>query len=65
MPAVAGEAGAVRVLVVPDAVADEGDRLRFEQLIPGERMLAAIAAALDERRLIGTRLVVQPPTTRA
>ncbi|MDH6121445.1 putative baseplate assembly protein [Kitasatospora sp. GAS204B] len=61
VPAVAGEAGAVRVLVVPDAVADEGDRLRFEQLIPGERMLAAIAAALDERRLIGTRLVVQPP----
>ncbi|MDH6709021.1 putative phage baseplate assembly protein [Kitasatospora sp. MAA19] len=60
-PAVAGEAGAVRVLVVPDAVADEGDRLRFEQLIPGEQMLSAIAAALDERRLVGTRLVVQPP----
>ncbi|TQF06769.1 putative baseplate assembly protein [Kitasatospora acidiphila] len=61
VPAVAGEAGAVRVLVVPDAVADEGDRLRFEQLIPAEQMLAAIAQALDERRLIGTRLVVQPP----
>ncbi|GAA1879415.1 putative baseplate assembly protein [Streptantibioticus ferralitis] len=61
VPAVAGEAGAVRVLVVPDAVADEDDRLRFEQLIPGEQMLSAIAAALDERRLIGTRLVVQPP----
>ncbi|MFJ3219209.1 putative baseplate assembly protein [Kitasatospora sp. NPDC086801] len=60
-PAVAGEAGAVRVLVVPDAVADEGDRLRFEQLIPGEQVLSAIAAALDERRLVGTRLVVQPP----
>jgi predicted phage baseplate assembly protein len=61
VPAVAGEAGAVRVLVVPDAVADEGDRLRFEQLIPAEQMLAAISQALDERRLIGTRLVVQPP----
>jgi predicted phage baseplate assembly protein len=61
VPAVAGEAGAVRVLVVPDAVADEGDRLRFEQLIPAEQMLAAIAEALDERRLIGTRLAVQPP----
>ncbi|MFD7832280.1 putative baseplate assembly protein, partial [Kitasatospora sp. NPDC059803] len=60
-PAVAGEAGAVRVLVVPDAVADEGDRLRFEQLIPGEQVLSAIATALDERRLVGTRLVVQPP----
>jgi predicted phage baseplate assembly protein len=61
VPAVAAEAGAVRVLVVPDAVADEGDRLRFEQLIPTEQMLATIARALDERRLIGTRLMVQPP----
>ncbi|MFF9066514.1 putative baseplate assembly protein [Streptomyces sp. NPDC014891] len=58
----ADTAGAVRVLVVPDAVADEGDdRLRFEQLIPGEQVLAAITASLDERRLIGTRLVVEPP----
>ncbi|MEW2546289.1 putative baseplate assembly protein [Streptomyces sp. NPDC047002] len=58
----ADEPGAVRVLVVPDAVADEGDdRLRFEQLIPSDQVLAAIAAALDERRLIGTRLVVEPP----
>lgn len=62
LPAAAGEAGAVRVLVVPDAVADDGDRLRFEQLIPPDRMLADIAARLDERRLIGTRLVVEPPS---
>ncbi|MFF4520225.1 putative baseplate assembly protein [Streptomyces bluensis] len=55
-------AGAVRVLVVPDAVADEGDdRLRFEQLIPSDQVLEAITADLDERRLIGTRLVVEPP----
>ncbi|MEV5885795.1 putative baseplate assembly protein [Streptomyces sp. NPDC052020] len=53
--------GAVRVLVVPDAVPDEGDRLRFEQLIPSDRVLQAITACLDERRLIGTRLVVEPP----
>ncbi|MEU7727593.1 putative baseplate assembly protein [Streptomyces sp. NPDC040724] len=54
--------GAVRVLVVPDAVADEGDgRLRFEQLIPSDQMLTAITTTLDERRLIGTRLVVEPP----
>ncbi|MDO0928886.1 putative baseplate assembly protein [Streptomyces sp. TG1A-8] len=57
----ADEAGAVRVLVVPDAVADDGDRLRFEQLIPSDQVLAAITASLDERRLIGTRLVVEPP----
>ncbi|MBD0742325.1 putative baseplate assembly protein [Streptomyces sp. CBMA152] len=61
VPATAAEAGAVRVLVVPDAVADEGDRLRFEQLIPSEQVLRAIATQLDERRLIGTRLVVEPP----
>ncbi|MYX77219.1 putative baseplate assembly protein [Streptomyces sp. SID3915] len=61
LPAAAGEPGAVRVLVVPDAVADEGDRLRFEQLIPSDQVLAAIAGRLDERRLVGTRLVVEPP----
>ncbi|ARZ72322.1 baseplate J family protein [Streptomyces albireticuli] len=61
LPAVAGEGGAVRVLIVPDAVADEGDRLRFEQLIPSEQVLSAITARLDERRLLGTRLVVEPP----
>lgn len=53
--------GAVRVLVVPDAVADTGDRLRFEQLIPSDQVLTAITESLDERRLIGTRLVVEPP----
>jgi predicted phage baseplate assembly protein len=54
--------GATRVLVVPDAVADEGDdRLRFEQLIPSDQVLRAITASLDERRLIGARLVVEPP----
>lgn len=31
LPAVAGEGGAVRVLVVPDAVADEDGQLRFER----------------------------------
>jgi predicted phage baseplate assembly protein len=56
-----GGPGAVRVLVVPDAVADEGDRLRFEQLIPSDQVLGAITTTLDERRLIGTRLVVEPP----
>ncbi|MEU1710431.1 putative baseplate assembly protein [Streptomyces sp. NPDC005706] len=62
LPAAEGGAGAVRVLVVPDAVADEGDdRLRFEQLIPSDQVLEAITASLDERRLIGTRLVVEPP----
>lgn len=61
LPAVAGEGGAVRVLVVPDAVPDEGGRLRFEQLIPPDSVLAAVSGRLDERRLVGTRLIVEPP----
>jgi predicted phage baseplate assembly protein len=55
------EPGAVRVLVVPETVADEGDRLRFEQLIPSDALLSAITERLSERALIGTRLVVEPP----
>jgi predicted phage baseplate assembly protein len=55
------EPGAVRVLVVPEAVADDADRLRFEQLIPSDALLSAITEQLSERKLIGTRLVVEPP----
>ncbi|MEJ3746411.1 putative baseplate assembly protein [Actinomycetes bacterium KLBMP 9797] len=55
------DAGGVRVLVVPAASADEGDRLRFEQLVPSDDMLATIAGHLDERRPLGARLVVEPP----
>ncbi|MFI9100893.1 putative baseplate assembly protein [Streptomyces fildesensis] len=54
-------AHAVRVLVVPQAVTDPGGRLRFEQLVPGDALLARITRYLDERRLIGTRLAVGPP----
>ncbi|OLF09766.1 putative baseplate assembly protein [Actinophytocola xinjiangensis] len=55
------EPGGARVLVVPDAVADTGDRLRFEQLEPAPEVLATVAEQLDRRRLLGTRLVVEPP----
>jgi predicted phage baseplate assembly protein len=54
-------AGAVRVLVVPQAVADVGGRLRFEQLVPGDDLLDRVTRYLDERRPIGTRLAVGPP----
>jgi predicted phage baseplate assembly protein len=53
--------GAVRLLVVPQAVPDVGGFLRFEQLVPGDELLSRIAAYLDERRPIGTRLAVGPP----
>jgi predicted phage baseplate assembly protein len=52
---------AVRVLVVPQAVPDEGGRLRFEQLVPGDELLARITDYLEDRRPLGVRLSVGPP----
>ena len=57
------EAGGVRVLVVPAAEAEAG-RLRFEQLVPSEETLARVAARLDETRVVGTRVIVEPPVYR-
>jgi predicted phage baseplate assembly protein len=54
------EAGSVRILVVP-AAPDERGRLRFEQLIPSEETLQAIASRLESARLVGTRVLVEPP----
>jgi predicted phage baseplate assembly protein len=54
------EAGSIRVLVVPAAAAGAG-RLRFEQLRPADETLAKIARRLDECRVIGTRVLVEPP----
>ena len=56
----AGNAGGVRVLVVPDAV-DHGGRLRFEDLVPSEQILEQITTDLEARRVVGTRVVVEPP----
>jgi predicted phage baseplate assembly protein len=52
--------GGVRLLVVPDASEVDG-RLRFEDLVPSEQILAQITADLDGRRVVGTRLAVEPP----
>ncbi len=57
------EVGSVRVLVVPAAEAEAG-RLRFEQLVPSEETLARVAARLDETRVVGTRVIVEPPVYR-
>ncbi|MEC3981862.1 putative baseplate assembly protein [Amycolatopsis sp. H20-H5] len=56
-------AGAVKVLVVPAAAAEEG-RIRFADLVPSPAILERIANRLDEVRLIGTRVVVEPPRYR-
>lgn len=56
-----GDAGGVRLLVVPAAAASADGRLRFEQLVPAEETVARIGAVLDERRCVGARVVVEPP----
>jgi predicted phage baseplate assembly protein len=50
----------IRVLVVPAATAEEG-RIRFDQLVPRQDTVDTIARYLDERRVIGTRVGVEPP----
>lgn len=55
------DAGSIRILVVPDADDDEVGRLRFEQMIPEDTTLERISRALDERRVIGARVMVEPP----
>jgi predicted phage baseplate assembly protein len=57
------EAGSVRVLVVPSAVATQG-RLRFDQLVLAEDTLQRITDRLEESRVIGTRAIVEPPVYR-
>ena len=50
----------IRVLVVPAATAEEG-RIRFDQLVPRQETVDTIARYLDERRVIGARVAVEPP----
>ncbi len=55
--------GAVRVLIVPAVASDRG-RIRFEQLLPQEATLERVTRRLDETRLVGTRVAVEPPVYR-
>jgi len=57
------DAGGVRILVVPAAGSNDG-RLRFEQLVPAEETLQRIAHRLEDSRVIGTRVLVEPPVYR-
>jgi predicted phage baseplate assembly protein len=59
----ASEAGGVRVLIVPAAAAEDG-RILFESLVPPESTLRRIAARLDRARVVGTRVVLEPPLYR-
>jgi len=55
------DAGGVRVLVVPYVAGDSVGRIRRDDLMPLPESLTRISAYLDERRLIGTRMVIEPP----
>ena len=52
--------GIIRVLVVP-SLAVRTERVAFDALVPAEATLRRIAAALDERRVLGAQVVVEPP----
>jgi len=56
-------AGAVRVLLVPAAASKEG-RILFENLVPPRETLRRVAERLDEVRVLGARIVIEPPLYR-
>jgi predicted phage baseplate assembly protein len=55
--------GSVRVLVVPSVGTRRG-RLAFDQLVPPESTLQRITDRIEETRVIGTRVIVEPPVYR-
>ncbi|MDT4916302.1 MAG: hypothetical protein QOI15_45 [Pseudonocardiales bacterium] len=57
------EAGSLRVLVIP-AAPQIDNRIEFAELVPSEETLQRISDRLDEVRLIGTRVSVEPPSYR-
>ncbi len=54
------EAGSVRILIVPAAPIVDG-QIRFEHLVPSEETMERILNALDGARLVGTRVIIEPP----
>ena len=51
----------MRVLIVPAVATDDAGRMTFEQLVPSEPMMATVRHYLEERRMVGARVVVTPP----
>lgn len=58
------EAGVVRVLIVPHVSSDAMDMVRREDLDPLPETIQRIKTHLNQRRLVGTRVVVEPPVYR-
>lgn len=57
------DAGGVRLLVVPAVGSTDGE-LTPNQLVPPRETVEKIAGRLDECRMVGTRLLVEPPRYR-
>jgi predicted phage baseplate assembly protein len=57
-------AGSLRVLIVPAAPIGDDGHIEFAELVPDEETLQRIGERLDEVRLIGTRVSVEPPSYR-
>lgn len=60
---VPGKDSVVRILLVP-ATGDGTKRRPFEELVPSEESLRRVAEALEKRRTLGARVVVEPPSYR-
>ncbi|MBM7773483.1 hypothetical protein JOD54_003687 [Actinokineospora baliensis] len=58
---VLGDDGAINVLLVPNAPSDEMGRVDFNDLGLDQNTLRTVSDYLDERRVIGTRVVVDAP----
>jgi predicted phage baseplate assembly protein len=54
------DAGSVKVLIVP-AVVGQPSALEFAQLLPDADLLEKVRARLEETRLIGARVLIEPP----
>ena len=52
---------ACRVLVVPAVASGDAGRMTFEQLLPSDHMMATVSEYLEERRMVGARVIVTPP----
>jgi predicted phage baseplate assembly protein len=55
------EAAVIRLALVPVITGDPGGPAPIEAFLPNAELLERITAYLDERRMLGTRLIVEPP----
>jgi len=57
-------AGLVRVLVIPNVASDDFGQVHREDLIPLTDTVQRIGEYLEQRRMVGTNVVVEPPAYR-